>query len=78
MITGLFIIVGVAGALVVGAGLLIREQLNRQDERIDTLLTYIDPFAYRKKKISEDLPNTEFRGVKKVQHDAVAEMFKKP
>lgn len=70
MIVGLFIALGV---VVIGAGLLIREQLNRQDKRIDVLLKYIKPEVYRKVKISENLQGTLFRERKKEQTDAVAE-----
>ena len=74
MIVGLII----SGIVIIGTGLLIREQLNRQDKRIDvqdkridTLLKYIKPEVYRKNKYSDNpLP---FRGEKKEPHDAVAE-----
>lgn len=73
MIVGLIISGAVVIGVLIGAGWIIREQLNRQDKRIDMLLRFIRPEVYRKNKISEDLQRTLFRGPKKEIHDPVAE-----
>jgi hypothetical protein len=67
-----------AGLIIVGAGLIIWQQLCRQDKRIDTLLAYIDPKAYRSKNVSDKTSTPEYQGPKKEVTDFTAQHMSTP